>query len=56
MAFKNLILLNKIWMVEPNAWLKKMENNTGPSWTKIKIVAQIKSRKLKTTTPINVFT
>jgi len=29
MAWKNLILLDKIWMVEPNAWLKKMEKNTG---------------------------
>jgi len=25
MAWKNLILLDKIWMVEPNAWLKKMK-------------------------------
>jgi len=29
MAWKNLILLDKIWMVEPNAWLKKMKKNTG---------------------------
>jgi len=28
MAWKNVILLDKIWMVEPNAWLKKWEKKT----------------------------
>jgi len=33
MAWNNLILLDKIWMVEPNAWLKKWKKTLG--WVQI---------------------
>jgi len=32
MAWKNSILLDKIWMVDPNAWLKNGKNNWLYCW------------------------